>query len=139
MITLLPRGTLHRFDLDDTVSLCFNITSKDSVNITKEVVDELARSHLDVLLGDPGICNTMTTMEIHLEAVKGLSNVILFGLRRMVHRFYPCLAKAHNYRTSMDPTNRAFKGTYVPLHLHPTSVTISFSLAPFVVDARIEN
>ena len=55
MITLLPRGTPHRFDLDDTVPLGFDITSKESVQAGEEVVEKLVEGQLDVLIDHPQI------------------------------------------------------------------------------------
>ncbi len=115
--TLLLRGSRDRLDLDNTVCLGLDITSKESVQTGEEVLNKLARGHLDVLVDNPGICYTMTVMDTDLEMVKAVFDVNAFGPRRMVHEFYPRLVKAHTYRTPRKSTNSASMKAYVPFHL----------------------
>ena len=112
--TLLLRGTRDRLDLDDTVCLGLDITSKESVQTGDEVMNKLARGHLDVLVDNPGICYTMTAMDTDLEIVKAVFDVNAFGPRRMVHELYPLLVKARTYNTSKYTPNSTSQKTYVP-------------------------
>ena len=65
-------------DLDDTMGLCLDVMSKESVHIGEEVVDKLARGHLDVLVDSLRICYTMTAIDTHLGIVKGVYDVNIF-------------------------------------------------------------
>ena len=139
MTTLFPRGSQDYFGLDDAVCLALVISLKESVHTGKEVVDKLARGHLDVLVDRPRICYTMTAIDTHSEMVKGVCDMNVFCLPSMVHESYPLLAKARTYSTSMNTKNSTPKKTYIPLHLQPTQVIISFNLARVLVDAQIEH
>ena len=43
-------------------------------------MDKLARGHLHVSVNNPGMCYTMTTIDTHLEMVKGVYDVSVFVL-----------------------------------------------------------
>ena len=77
--TLHPRRSRDRFDLNDAMCLGLDITSKEAVQIVKEVVDKLASGHLDVLVDNPGICYTMTAIDTDLEMVEAVFDVNVFS------------------------------------------------------------
>ena len=60
--------------------LGLNSTSKEAVQIVKEVVDKLASSHLDMLVDNPGICYTMTAIYADLGIVEAVLDVNVFSL-----------------------------------------------------------
>lgn len=70
MITLLPRESRDRFDLDDNV--CWALIShrkSQSIQTGEEVVEKLVGGKLDVLMDNPEFCNTMAAIDTDLKII----------------------------------------------------------------------
>lgn len=77
--TLVLRGRRDRFDLDNTVCLGLDITSKESVPKAEKVVNKLAKGHLHVLVNNPHIHYTMTALDTDFKMVAAVFVVNVYS------------------------------------------------------------
>ncbi|KAJ7630100.1 NAD(P)-binding protein [Mycena polygramma] len=121
-------------------TLVLDVTKIESVRVGRDHVAFLTGGKLDILVNNAGQSYSVPATDIDIDHVKGLFDVNLFGVMRMVQEFVPLLISSGDARivnigsiagVMPYPFGSAYNASKAALHSYGN--TLRLELAPFNV------